>query len=108
MATVARIAPQASYCVAAANLAQAASIALLSLSGRAPDAWTQWPSDMLGVTSFVLLHHGVQRMTRGPASWPLTLGSLLTVGLALAWLPGVAQTALALLASAGLRWSPPP
>ncbi|MFO1226436.1 GGDEF domain-containing protein [Roseateles sp.] len=101
MATVARIAPQASYCVAAANLAQAASIALLSLSGRAPDAWTQWPSDMLGVTSFVLLHHGVQRMTRGPASWPLTLGSLLTVGLALAWLPGVAQTALALLASAG-------
>lgn len=101
MAKVARIAPQASYCVAAANLAQAASIALLSLSGRAPDAWTQWPSDMLGVTSFVLLHHGVQRMTRGPASWPLTLGSLLTVGLALAWLPGVAQTALALLASAG-------
>lgn len=101
MATVARIAPQASYCVAAANLAQAASIALLSLRGRAPDVWTLWPSDMLGVASFVLLHHGVRRMTRGPASWPWTLGSLLAVGLALAWLPGVAQTALALLASAG-------
>lgn len=105
MATVARIAPQASYCVAAANLAQAASIALLSLHGRAPEAWTTWPSDVLGVASFVLLHHGVRRMTRSQASWPLTLACLFAVGLALAWLPGSDsrrfESSLALLVSGG-------
>ena len=106
MATVARIAPQASYCGGGQP----------GTGGIHRLAQPEWPGAgrldpvaerHAGVTSFVLLHHGVQRMTR-PRLLALDAGEPVDRGPGAGLLPGVAQTALALLASAGLRWPPPP
>jgi diguanylate cyclase (GGDEF)-like protein len=94
LALVARIAPRASFAMAAANAAAAAALSLHVLRGVLPDALAFWPADVLAVASFALLGAAVPGiMTRD-----------------LAWKPGalvVAVAALLLLAQpyeGDLRW----
>jgi diguanylate cyclase (GGDEF)-like protein len=94
LALVARIAPRASFAMAAANAAAAAALTLHVLRGVLPDALAFWPADVLAVASFALLGAAVPGiMTRD-----------------LAWKPGALVVALAsvlLLAQpyeGDLRW----
>ncbi|RTL44378.1 MAG: GGDEF domain-containing protein [Burkholderiales bacterium] len=106
MALVARIAPRASFAMASANAAAAASLTLHALRGVLPDAFTYWPGDVLAIASFALLAAAVSDITSRQFTWRAGSSTVVTAAVLLFLLPYEGdlrwQARIVGLASAGL------
>lgn len=87
MALAARIAPRASFAMASANAAAAASLTLHALRGVLPDALTYWPGDVLAIASFALLAAAVSDITTRQFTWRAGSLTVLTAAVLLFLLP---------------------
>jgi diguanylate cyclase (GGDEF)-like protein len=88
MALVARLAPRASWAIAAANAAMAAGLALHGLRATLPEApLTQWPADALMVAAFGLLRAAVPAIATRQLAWRSAAAVLIVCVLLLAPLP---------------------
>lgn len=84
MALAARLAPRASWSIAAANAAAGIALALHGLRGVLPDGLTQWPSDALAIAAFGLLRAAVPAVATRHLAWRSSGAVVLAAGLALA------------------------
>lgn len=95
---IARLAPQASYLLVAANAAAMAALGWHALQAR-PD----WPGDVLGLAAFALLHAAVPAITRRSAAWRTAAGAFLLAAPLLVLLSGHdGSTPLLCAAASGL------
>ncbi len=100
---IAKLAPRASYLLAAANTAAAAALAWHALQSRPGSPLPDWPGDVLGLGAFALLHAAVPAITRRTLAWrTATVAFLLTAPLLILLSDNDAGTPLLCAAAAGL------
>ncbi|RZA19220.1 MAG: GGDEF domain-containing protein [Lysobacteraceae bacterium] len=87
LALVARIAPRASWTMAAANACAASALTLHALRGVLPDALTLWPTDVLAVASFALLSAAVPAIVTRNLPWKPAAAVTVVAAVLLAVLP---------------------
>jgi len=83
MALAARLAPRASWTIAAANATAGIGLALHGLRGVLPDVLAQWPSDALLVAAFGLLRAAVPAIATRQLAWRSAAAVAIAAGLAL-------------------------
>jgi len=87
MALAARLAPRASWTLAAANASAAVALTLHGARGAWPDALTMWPADVMAIVAFALLRAAVPAIATRRFGWRSAGGVLLAAAVALALLP---------------------
>jgi len=117
MAQGARLAPRASFGLAAVNALLAVSLSLHALRGTAPNLLTFWASDVLSIASLAVLRTVLPTLVRQPLAWRSALAVLLIGAAVLATLPYTGDMrmetrcvfaslfALALMASLDTWWA---
>jgi len=87
MAQGARLAPRASFGLAAVNALLAVSLSLHALRGTAPNLLTFWASDVLSIAALAVLRAVLPTLVRRPLAWRSALAVLLIGAAVLATLP---------------------
>lgn len=87
LAAAARLAPSASWTLAGANLATAATLLLRSHRGDWPDLLSAWPADCMAVLAFALLRAAIPAIARRALAWRLPVAVLLVAAVLMAAVP---------------------